>query len=60
MNTKYFEKIINESWENRSKMNNKYGKKIIKTIDEIIELLDQGKIRVAEKKNEELFHPDKK
>jgi len=51
MNTKSFEKIINESWENRSKMNNKSGKKIIKTIDETIELLDQGKIRVAEKKN---------
>jgi len=51
MNTKSFEKIINEAWENRNQVNSKSGKKIIKAIDETIELLDEGKIRVAEKKN---------
>jgi len=51
MNTKSFEKIINEAWENKNQVNSKSGKKIIKAIDETIELLDDGKIRVAEKKN---------
>ena len=51
MNTNSFEKIINETWENRKQVNSKSGKKIIKAIDETIELLDEGKIRVAEKKN---------
>ena len=50
MNTKSFEKIINEAWENKNQVNSKSGKKIIKAIDETIELLDEGKIRVAEKK----------
>ena len=46
-----FEKIIDKAWENRDQINSKSEKKIIKTINETIELLDQGKIRVAEKKN---------
>ena len=51
MNTKSFEKIINEAWENKSQINSKSNKKLLKTISETIELLDSGKIRVAEKKN---------
>ena len=51
MNIKSFEKIINEAWENRGQVNSKSGKKIIKAIGETIKLLDEGKIRVAEKKN---------
>ena len=51
MNLKSFEKIINEAWENRSQVNSKSNKKLLKTINEIIELLDTGKIRVAEKKS---------
>ena len=50
MNTKSFEKIINEAWENKSQINSKSNKKLLKTINQTIELLDSGKIRVAEKK----------
>ena len=48
-----FEKIINKAWEDRSHINSKSNKKIIKAINETIELLDKGKIRVAEKKNDQ-------
>ena len=51
MNTKSFEKIINEAWEKKSQINSKSNKKLLKTINQTIELLDSGKIRVAEKKN---------
>jgi len=51
MNTKSFEKIINKAWENKSQVNSKSNKKLLKTINQTIELLDSGKIRVAEKKN---------
>jgi len=51
MNTNSFEKIINEAWNNKSKINSKSDKKIINTINKTIDLLDSGKIRVAEKKN---------
>ena len=51
MNTKSFEIIINEAWENKSQINSKSNKKLLKTINQTIELLDSGKIRVAEKKN---------
>ena len=51
MDLKFFEKIINEAWENKSQVNSKSNKKLLKTIGETIELLDSGKIRVAEKKN---------
>ena len=51
MNTKSFEKIINEAWENKGQVNSKSNKKLLKTINQTIELLDSGKIRVAEKKN---------
>ena len=51
MNTKSFENIINEAWDNRSQVNSKSDKKIINAIGKTIDLLDSGKIRVAEKKN---------
>ena len=47
-----FEKIINKAWENKSQINSKSKKIIVKTINETIELLDKGKIRVAEKKKQ--------
>ena len=49
MNTNSFEKIINESWNNKNKINSKSNKKIINAINKTINLLDSGKIRVAEK-----------
>ena len=51
MNTNSFEKIINEAWNNKSKVSSKSDKKIINAIGKTIDLLDSGKIRVAEKKN---------
>ena len=51
MNTKSFENIVNEAWNNKSKINSKSDKKIINAIGKTIDLLDSGKIRVAEKKN---------
>ena len=36
MKIKSFEKIINKAWENRTQINNKSEKKIIKTIIETI------------------------
>ena len=51
MNTDNFEKIINEAWNNKSKVSSKSDKKIINAIGKTIDLLDSGKIRVAEKKN---------
>ena len=53
MNTKSFENIVNEAWNNKSKINSKSDKKIINAISKTIDLLDSGKIRVAEKKNNE-------
>ena len=47
------EKIINEAWENRDQVNQNSDKSLIDSINKIIEDLDQGKIRVAEKINEE-------
>ena len=51
MDLKSFEKIINEAWKNKSQVNSKSNKKLLKTINQTIELLDSGKIRIAEKKN---------
>ena len=51
MNLDKFATIINESFENRNKINPDSDKSIINAIKETIELTDQGKIRVAEKKN---------
>ena len=51
MNTKSFENIINEAWNSKKQVNSKSNKKIINAIGKTIDLLDSGKIRVAEKKN---------
>ena len=50
MNLDKFENIINDSFNNIEKVNISSDKLIINTINETIELIDQGKIRVAEKK----------
>ena len=41
------EKIINDAWENRKNVSPDSDKSIIDAINETIELLDQGKVRVA-------------
>ncbi|MDB9705826.1 2,3,4,5-tetrahydropyridine-2,6-dicarboxylate N-succinyltransferase [Pelagibacteraceae bacterium] len=51
MNLDNFEKIINEAFENKEKIDANSDKSIVDAIRETIELTDQGKIRVAEKKN---------
>ena len=51
MDLKSFEKIINEAWESKNQVSSKSNKKLLTTINQTIELLDSGKIRVAEKKN---------
>ena len=53
MNTKSFENIINETWNNKNQVNSKSSKKILNAISKTIELLDSGVIRVAENKNDE-------
>ena len=45
------EKIINEAWEIKDQINKNSDKSILDTINQIIEDLDQGKKRVAEKIN---------
>ena len=45
------EKIINESFDIKDKIGPKSDKKLIKSIHETIDLVDKGKIRVANKKN---------
>jgi len=47
------EKIINEAWEKKGQVNKNSDKSLIDSINKIIEDLDQGKIRVAEKINGE-------
>ena len=51
MNLDKFEKIINEAFENKEKIDADSDKSVIDAIKETIELTDQGKIRVAEKKD---------
>jgi 2,3,4,5-tetrahydropyridine-2-carboxylate N-succinyltransferase len=51
MNLDNFEKIINEAFDIKEKINANSDKSIIDAIKETIELTDQGKIRVAEKKD---------
>ena len=43
------EEIINKAFENKQKITPKSDKKILKAISETIQLLDEGKIRVANK-----------
>ena len=50
---KEFEKIINDAWEKKEKINPKSEKLIIDAINQTIENLDSGKMRVAEKINGE-------
>ena len=45
------EKIINESFEKKEKIGSKSDKKLLKAITETINLVDSGKIRVANKIN---------
>ena len=49
------EKIINEAWEDKDNITQNSDNSIINSINQIIEDLDQGKIRVAEKINNEWF-----
>ena len=51
MNLDKFEKIINEAFDVKEKIDSNCDKSIIEAINETIDLTDQGKIRVAEKKN---------
>ena len=51
MNLDKFEKIIDQAFEIKEKIDANSDKSIIDAIKETIELTDQGKIRVAEKKN---------
>jgi 2,3,4,5-tetrahydropyridine-2,6-dicarboxylate N-succinyltransferase len=51
MNLDKYEKIINEAFNIKEKINANSDKSIIEAIKETIELTDQGKIRVAEKKD---------
>ena len=46
-------KIINDAWENKKHISQNSDKELINTINQIIEDLDEGKIRVAEKINGE-------
>jgi len=48
-----FVKIINEAWDNKDQVNQNSDKKLKDTISQIIEDLDSGKSRVAEKINGE-------
>ena len=43
------DQIINEAWENKDQINKNFDQKIKDAINKIIENLDSGKIRVAEK-----------
>ena len=47
------EKIINQAWEKKDQVNKSSDKSIVNAINKIIEDLDQGNIRVAEKINGE-------
>ena len=57
MEFKVFEKIINEAWSQKNQINSKSNKKLLNSIIKTIDLLDSGKIRVAEKiGNEWIVH----
>ena len=48
---KEFEKIINNAWDNKENISETSDSTIINAIKETINLLDSGKVRVAEKKD---------
>ena len=45
------EKIINDAWENKDQVSQNSNKPVIDSINQIIQDLDKGKVRVAEKIN---------
>jgi 2,3,4,5-tetrahydropyridine-2-carboxylate N-succinyltransferase len=45
------EKIINDAWKNKDQVSQNSNKSVIDSINQIIEDLDRGKVRVAEKIN---------
>ena len=47
------EKIINEAWENKDQVNQNSDKSLKDAVNQIIDDLDSGKARVAEKINGE-------
>ena len=53
------EKIINDAWEKRDQINQNSDKSIVDAINQTIENLDQGKVRVAEKINNFSFYRSK-
>ena len=55
MNLDKLENIINESFEIKEKVGPKSDKKLLKAISETINLVDSGKIRVANKTNGKWF-----
>jgi len=50
---KEFENIINTAWENRDSINGQSEKTVIDAINQTIELVDKGELRVAEKNSNE-------
>ena len=50
---KELEKIINEAWENKENIDQNSDPSVLNAVNHIIEDLDKGKIRVAEKVNSE-------
>ena len=47
------EKIINDAWENKDQVNQNSDKSLKDAVNQIIDDLDSGKVRVAEKINGE-------
>ena len=50
---KEFENIINTAWENKDSINGQSDKSILDAINQTIELVDNGELRVAEKNGNE-------
>ena len=50
---KEFENIINTAWENKDSINGQSDKSILDAINQTIELVDSGELRVAEKNGNE-------
>ena len=50
---KEFENIINTAWDNKDSINGQSDQSILDAINQTIELVDKGDLRVAEKKDNE-------
>ena len=50
---KEFENIINAAWDNKDSINGQSDKSILDVINQTIELVDSGELRVAEKNGNE-------